>query len=51
MLIEQTIEFELRGPGSSNRITAPKTGYLLDKTKMSMSIIRVIIYCEKYYRR
>ena len=33
MIIEQIIEFELRGP--VGRSCAPKTGYFYDKTKIS----------------
>ena len=32
MLIEQIIEFELSGPGTSCRTRAPITGYFYDKT-------------------
>ena len=35
MLIEQIIEFELRGDGSLGRICNSKTGYFSDKTKIS----------------
>ena len=33
MLIEQVIEFELRGPGPPGRSCTPKTAYFHDKTK------------------
>ena len=36
MLIEQVIEFELRGPGPPNRTCTPTAGYFHDKTKISM---------------
>ena len=35
MLIEQIIEFELRGPGPPRRSCFPTTGYFYDKTKIS----------------
>ena len=35
MLIEQIIEFELRGPGPPGRTCTPTTGYFYDKTKIS----------------
>ena len=35
MLIEQIIEFELRGPGLLGRTCTPTTGYFYDKTKIS----------------
>ena len=35
MFIEQTIEFELRGPGPPGRICNPKTSCFCDKTKFS----------------
>ena len=35
MLIEQIIDFELRGPGPLGRTCTPKTGYFDDKTKIS----------------
>ena len=35
MLIEQIIDFELRGPGPLGRTCTPKTGYFHDKTKIS----------------
>ena len=41
MLIEQIIEFELRGPGPSEHtcIVTPKTGYFHGKTKISKSTL------------
>ena len=44
MLIEQIIEFELRGPGPPGRTWIPKTGYFHDKTKISTANIRVNYY-------
>ena len=43
MLIEQIIEFELRGPGppGHNRTVTPTTGYFHGKTKISKSTFRV----------
>ena len=35
MLIEQIIEFELKGPGPHGRTCTPTTGYFHDKTKTS----------------
>ena len=35
MLIEQIVEFELRGPGPHGRTCTPITGKLHDKTKIS----------------
>ena len=35
MLIEQVIEFKLRGPGPLNRACTPTTGYFHVKTKIS----------------
>ena len=44
MLIEQIIEFELRGPGSHDHtcILTPKTGYFHDKIEISKAILCVI---------
>ena len=44
MLIEQIIEFEMRGPGSPGRTWIPKTGYFQDKTKISKANIRINYY-------
>ena len=38
MLIEQMIEFELRGAGPPSRTCTPMTGYFYDKTKISKEI-------------
>ena len=35
MLIEQIVEFQLRGPGPPGRTCTPITGYFHDKTKFS----------------
>ena len=46
MLIELTIELQLRGPGSTGRTCTPITGYFQDKTKISKKIFKwIIIYC------
>ena len=47
MLIEQIIEFELRGPGPPGRTYAPKTAFFFffhDKTKLSKANVRVNYY-------
>ena len=44
MLIEQNIEFELRGPGPPSQTWTHKPGYLHDKTKISKANARAIIY-------
>ena len=52
MLIEQIIEFQLRGPGPPGRTCTPTTGKLHDKTKISKENIRVDYYLLlKYCRR
>ena len=43
MLIEQIIEFELSEPGSWSFMPSPKTGYVYDKTKISMADLELII--------
>ena len=43
MLIEQIIEFELRGPGPPGRTYTPITGYFHDKTKNSKKKFEWII--------
>ena len=46
MLIEQIIEFKLRGPGSPSRACTPKTVYFHDKTKIVLANLIVnYIYC------
>ena len=52
MLIEQYIEFELRGPGPPGRTCTPTTGQLHDKTKIFEENLRAV-YCLllKYSRR
>ena len=45
MLIEQTIELQLRGPGPPGGTCTPITGYYFhDKTKISMKNLRVDYY-------
>ena len=52
MLIEQIIEFQLRGPGPPGRTCTPITDYLHDKTKFSKENLRVDYYLLlKYCRR
>ena len=52
MLIEQIIEFELRGPGAPGHTCTPKAGYFHDKTKISKEYLRVDYYLLlKYCRR
>ena len=43
MLIEQIIEFELRGHGLSSPTCSPQTGYFHGKTKLSKANTRIII--------
>ena len=52
MLIEQIIEFQLRGPGPPGRLCTPITGWLYDKTKILKENFRVDYYLLlKYCRR
>ena len=44
MLIEQTIELQLWGPGPPGRTNTPITGYFHDKTKISKENLRVDYY-------
>ena len=44
MLIEQTIELQLRGPGLLGQTCTPITGYFHDKTKISEENLRVDYY-------
>ena len=44
MLIEQTVELQLRGPGPPGRTNTPITGYFHDKTKISKENLRVDYY-------
>ena len=44
MLIEQTIELQLRGPGPPGRTYTPTTGCFHDKTKISKENLRVDYY-------
>ena len=39
MLIEQIIQFELRGPGPRGRTCTPTTGYFHIKTKISKEYV------------
>ena len=41
MLIEQIIEFEVRGHGTPDRTYTPTAGYFHDKTKISKEYLRV----------
>ena len=41
ILVEQTIEFKLRGPGPPSRTCTSVTGYFHDKTKTSKGYLRV----------
>ena len=48
MLIEQIIEFELRGPESLGRTCTPTTGYFHDITNIAKANLRVdhlLFYC------
>ena len=53
MLIEQNIEFELKGPGPLSQTCTPKLGYFHDKSKISEAntcvIIHLIILQEAMY--
>ena len=52
MLIEQIIEFQLRGPGPLGRKCTPITSQLHDKTKISKENLLVDYYLPlKYCRR
>ena len=44
MLIEQVIEFQLRGPGVPGRTCTPITGYFRGKTKISEEHLRAAYY-------
>ena len=48
MLIEQIIEFKLRGLGPLNRTCTPITGYFHVKTKIFMENLRVDYLLLKY---
>ena len=41
MLIQQTLELQLRGPGPPGRAYTPTTGYFHDKAKISKENLRV----------
>ena len=49
MLIEQFIEFELRGLGPFHRTCTPTTGYFHVKTKISKENLRVDYYLPLKY--
>ena len=51
MLIEQTFELQLRGPGPPGRTYTPKTGYFHDKTKISKENLRVDYYLMLKYSK
>ena len=55
MLVEQIIEFELRGPRPPGLRCTPTTGYFLDKTKISKKNLLAHYYQAylllKYSRR
>ena len=52
MVIEQSIEIELRGPGPPGRTCTSITGYFYDKTKISKENFRVDYYLLlKYCKR
>ena len=52
VLIEQIIEFELKGPGPPGRTCTPITGYFHDKTNIFKQNLRVDYYLLlKYCRR
>ena len=48
MLIEQIIEFKLRGQGPLNRTCTPTTGYFHVKIKISKENLRVDYLLLKY---
>ena len=48
MLIEQIIEFNLRGLGPLNRTCTPTTGYFHVKTKISKENLQVDYLLLKY---
>ena len=46
MLIEQTIDLQLRGPGPPGQTCTPISGYFYDKTKLSKeNFAWIIIHC------
>ena len=49
MLIEQIIEFELRGLGPLNRTCTPATGYFHVKREISNENLRVDYSLLKYF--
>ena len=48
MLIEKTIELQLKGPVPPNGTYTPITGYFHDKTKFSLSLCFFFV-CEKIW--
>ena len=51
MLVEQIVNFEIRGPGPPGRTCTPTTAYFHDKTKISKENLRVYHYlCLKFCR-
>ena len=55
MLIEQIIEFEVRGPGPPGRTCTSTAGNFYDKTKTSLEYLRVdyylvLNYCRMHHR-
>ena len=48
MIIEQIIEYKLRGLGPLNRTCTPTTGYFHFKRKVSKEILRVDYLLLKY---
>ena len=44
MLIEEVVEFELRGHGPSGRTCTYTTGYFYDKTKISKENLHEAMY-------
>ena len=50
MLIEQIIEFKLRGLGPLNRTCTPTTGYFHVKTKISKENLRVDYLRQNTYK-
>ena len=51
MLIDQIIEFKLRGRGPLNRTCTPTTDYFHVKTKISLENLRVDYLLLKYLQK
>ena len=51
MLIEQTIELQLRGPGPPGQTYTPISGYFHEKTKISKENLRVDYYLRLKYSK